>query len=179
MFPRLRSMPKLFTIVAGLLLSLSLLPACSLLSSLGGVGTTANTAAQLVVEESTALAIQSGCAATATVTAQQCYDLKAARVLKIAQALQGVTAGTAVAQVQILLANAIAGLKLSPEESTPLVVLTTAILTYLTPLLGNTVITAPGFALVSQVASWVGQVAAEYSPTPAAKAGFKARFVLR
>jgi hypothetical protein len=151
--------------ILALLATVTLLSGCAFLSALGTAGSTANAAGQLAIEEATAIAIQSGCKATATETLQQCYDVKAAKILLIAQVLETATIGSVLTDLQAALAKEVAAQGLTPEEAVPLQVFLQSIVNYLTPLVGNAVLAAPAIAVVNQVAAWVVSIASEYAPT--------------
>jgi hypothetical protein len=157
----------LITMCAAAMLAFS---GCSFLSALGSAGSTANAAGQLVIEEGTAVVIQSGCKATATETLQQCYDENASKALVIAQVLEAATPQMALADLQAALNKEIASLGLAPAEAIPLQVFSQSIISYITPLVGtNAVLSASALAIVNQVGQWVAQVANSYSPTTTAK----------
>lgn len=154
-------------IKVSLFLGAMILAGCAALTG-GNVAVTAG--GQLVVQEATAFAIQSNCTATATVSLQQCYDNRAAKVLVIAQQLENVTVATASTEVSTLLQQALASLKLTPEEMVPLNVLVSNLAAYLQPLINTSpLITSSALAIVQQVAGWVADEAVLYSPVTASK----------
>jgi hypothetical protein len=141
---------------------LTALSACSLLSNANN-GTTV--AAQLVIEEATAVAIQHGCSTTA------CYDANAAHVLVIAEQLQNATAATVLVAVQSAITAEINKLKLTPEQVIPLQALTSLVMNYLTPLIStNSVLSTASLVLVRTVAGWVVTEASLYSPVAVSNA---------
>lgn len=151
----------------GLLLGVMILAGCAMLTG-GNVAVTAG--GQLVVEEATALAIQSNCTATAAVSLQQCYDTRATKVLAIAQQLENTTVGTAAASLATILQQVVATLNLTPPEQVPLNVLISQLNNYLQPIINSsTVITSASLAVVQQVAGWVADEAVLYSPVTASK----------
>jgi hypothetical protein len=143
------------------------LSGCSFLGSLVTPGSNANVAAELVVEEATAVAIQHGC------SSQACYDANAEKVLVVANVLKIITVQNAMADVTEALTKEIVKLNLSPEELPPMQALLTTLINYITPMVPLAgAIAAPGLVVVNTVATWVGQEAALYSPEQAIRAGY-------
>lgn len=144
------------------------LSGCSFLTGLTTAGSTANAAGQLVIEEATAIDIQTGCKATATESLQQCYDSNAAKVLVIAQVLEAATPQMALTDLQAALNKEIVSLGLTPAEAIPLTVFAQSLISYLAPLVGsNQVLSSAALVVVNQVGGWVAQVAGSYSPVSA------------
>jgi len=139
-----------------LLLATLALPGCALFSK--------NTVAeQLVIQELTAVAIQSGCATTSTQTAQACYAERASKVAAVANSLKSITPTMAAADVTTLLQNELTALKLTPEETAPLQAFVSAIVSYLVTNYGSGVLSTAALADVSQIATWIASVAALYA----------------
>lgn len=147
---------------------IGMLTGCSILSGIETAGNGVNAVGQLVVEEAAALVIQAGCKATAAQTAQQCYDANAAKVLTVATTLESATGSMVITDVQALVTQKIASLNLTPAEVAPLNVFAGQVFQYLAPIINNSkVLTAANLAIVDQVATWVADEAALYSPAAA------------
>lgn len=143
-------------IVSGLMFfALMTLPGCALFK-------TNTVAEQLIIQELTAVAIQSGCSTTSTTTAQACYDERAAKVLAVATSLKTVNAGSAAADVLKLLQGELAQLKLTPEETAPLNAFVTALVGYLSSTYGAGVLSTAALADVQLIAGWIAAEAAIY-----------------
>jgi hypothetical protein len=117
---------------------------------------------QIVIQELTAVAIQAGCSTTATQTAQQCYDARAAHVLAIANSLKTVTVGQASSDIQTLLNGALAQLKLTPEEVAPITAFVSALISYVSSTFGTGILAQAAITQIQTVAGWVAAEAALY-----------------
>lgn len=117
---------------------------------------------QLAVQELTAVAIQSGCATTATQTAQACYDARAAKVLTIANSLKSVTVGMAASDITTLLGKTLAALKLTPEESAPIQAFVGALVQQVVTNYGSGVLGQTAVTYVQTIAGWIAQEAGYY-----------------
>lgn len=141
--------------VALMFLALFTLPGCALFKS-------QPVAEQLVVQELTAVAIQSGCATTSTQTAQACYDERAAKVLAVATSLKTVTSSVVASDVLSLLQNALTHLNLTPEETAPLNAFITALVNYLIATYGTGALPAAALSDIQQIAVWIAQESSIY-----------------
>jgi hypothetical protein len=123
---------------------------------------------QLIVQEGTAIAIQSGCSSSTA-----CYDKNAAHVLVIAKQLQTVAVGSLLTDLQTVVNNELGKLNLSPAELAPLLSLESQIMQFLSSKVSSSsVLTASTIAIIQTVAGWIVQEASIYAP--AAVATFKA-----
>jgi hypothetical protein len=121
------------------------------------------TADQLLIEELTAVAIQSGCATTGTQTAQACYATRAAKVLAISKVLQTLSVGMAVTDLQNLLSKELLALQLTPEEVAPLNAFVASLLSYVATHYGSAALTTASITAIQTVAGCISQEASIFT----------------
>lgn len=129
---------------------LAMLSGCALFNSGNSAGE------QLIVQGLTVAAIQAGC------TTAACYDARAAKISAIAKVLETATPAVALSDLQTAIQKELIALKLTPEEIGPINVFISGVVAYLTPLVGNGLLSSAAVAIVQKVAGWIETVAASY-----------------
>jgi hypothetical protein len=129
---------------------LAMLPGCALFNTANPAGE------QLIVQGLTVAAIQAGCSTVA------CYDARAAKIGAIAKVLETATPAIALSDLQTAIQNELITLKLTPEEIGPINVFISGVVAYLTPLVGQGLLSTAAVAIVQKVAGWIETVAASY-----------------